>query len=100
MCLSVYPSRLASSAWDQPRSSIRSAMVSPGGEAQSGRNGAPELVMMVSNVNDADLGYARPLSTSIRAAGHRVMVGLEKESSPTFEVERELPLPVREERMR
>src|SRR5689334_16202116 len=66
-------------------------MVSPGGESQSGVNGAFASVMVVSDEDNADASDARPVEASVRTTGNWVVVRLEHEPPAALQIKGELP---------
>src|SRR5574338_261852 len=79
---------------------MRSRMVSPGGETQSGANGALNSVMVVPYVFNTDDGDLRPVNATVRPRGTRVVARGEDQSPAAGKVKRKLPGTVSLERVR
>ena len=64
-CLRLNPRRWANSTWLQSRSAIKSRIVSPGGDTQSGLKTCPRSVMIVSDSNNGYRRNSRPIYAAI-----------------------------------
>ena len=75
-CLALNPRRLANSTLVEPLSSIKSTIVSPGGDAQSGLEICSWLVMIISDNYNRYRRNFRPVDTAVLPYWGQLMVRL------------------------